>query len=292
MTDGRPGSRSRLARGSHGAVVAPHHLASAAGLAILRAGGSAVDAAIATNAVLGVVTPQSCGLGGDAFWLIWDAAAGRQVALNGSGRAAAGSRRGGPAPGRPRDDPAARTIGHHRAGRGPLVGRCPRAGSAGCRRRTSSPRPSSWPPTGSRRRRASSTPWSGRAADRVDDRERRRVPAVYRPFGRPWRPGERVRNCGAGVDARGDRRRAGSRRSTLAISARAGRAGWTPPAARSRSTTCATTPRPGPIRSRSTTEASGSRPIRPTAPGSSPSRSWPSSPSSSHPARPRSARTG
>ena len=78
-----------LARGSRGAVVSPHHLASTAGLAILRAGGSAVDAAIATNAVLAVVVPEACGIGGDAFWLIWDAAAGRQVALNGSGRAAA-----------------------------------------------------------------------------------------------------------------------------------------------------------------------------------------------------------
>src|SRR5215470_4747331 len=77
-----------VARGTHGAVVAPHHLASAAGLAILRAGGTAVDAAIATNAVLGIVAPQSCGIGGDAFWLIWDAASGTQLALNGSGRAA------------------------------------------------------------------------------------------------------------------------------------------------------------------------------------------------------------
>ena len=77
------------ARGAQGAVVAPHHLASAAGISILRAGGTAVDAAIAANAVLAVVAPQSCGLGGDAFWLIWDAATGRQVALNGSGRAPA-----------------------------------------------------------------------------------------------------------------------------------------------------------------------------------------------------------
>ncbi len=77
------------ARGTHGAIVAPHHLAGAAGLSILRAGGSAVDAAIATNAVLAVVAPQSCGLGGDAFWLIWDAGSERQVALTGSGRAPA-----------------------------------------------------------------------------------------------------------------------------------------------------------------------------------------------------------
>ena len=75
-----------LVRGSHGGVVAPHHLATAAGLAILRAGGHAVDAAIATNAVLGVVLPSGCGLGGDAFWLIWDEQAVRQTGLNGSGR--------------------------------------------------------------------------------------------------------------------------------------------------------------------------------------------------------------
>jgi gamma-glutamyltranspeptidase len=78
-----------LVRGSHGAVVAPHHLATAAGLAVLRAGGHAVDAAIATNAVLAVVLPSACGIGGDAFWLIWDEATGGQTALNGSGRAPA-----------------------------------------------------------------------------------------------------------------------------------------------------------------------------------------------------------
>jgi gamma-glutamyltranspeptidase len=90
LIEGQPWAPVPLARGSRGAVVAPHHLATAAGSAILRAGGSAVDAAIATNAVLGVVMPSGCGLGGDAFWLIWDAATGQQLALNGSGRAAAG----------------------------------------------------------------------------------------------------------------------------------------------------------------------------------------------------------
>ncbi len=80
---------ARLVRGARGAVVAPHHLATQAGLSVLAAGGSAVDAAIATNAVLAVVMPNGCGIGGDAFWLIWDEAAGEQVALNGSGRAPA-----------------------------------------------------------------------------------------------------------------------------------------------------------------------------------------------------------
>ena len=64
-----------MARGARGAVVAPHHLATAAGLSVLAAGGHAVDAAIATNAVLGVVMPNGCGIGGDAFWLVWDEAA-------------------------------------------------------------------------------------------------------------------------------------------------------------------------------------------------------------------------
>jgi gamma-glutamyltranspeptidase/glutathione hydrolase len=78
-----------LARGRRGAVVAPHHLATEAGLAVLRAGGTAVDAAIATNAVLGVVMPSACGIGGDAFWLIWDEGGATEHALNGSGRSPA-----------------------------------------------------------------------------------------------------------------------------------------------------------------------------------------------------------
>jgi gamma-glutamyltranspeptidase len=80
-----------LARGGRGAVTSPHHLASQAGLGILRANGSAVDAAIATNAALAVVSCFMCGLGGDAFWLIWDADAGSAMAINGSGRSAAGA---------------------------------------------------------------------------------------------------------------------------------------------------------------------------------------------------------
>lgn len=80
-----------LARGANGAVASPHHLASGAGIALLRAGGSAVDVAIATNAALSVVTGYMCGLGGDAFWIIWDPTQGEAHALNGSGRSAAGA---------------------------------------------------------------------------------------------------------------------------------------------------------------------------------------------------------
>ena len=74
---------------TRGAMAAPHHAAAQAGLRMLERGGSAVDAAIAANAVLGVVYPHMAGPGGDLFCLLWDAASGRLEALNGSGRAAA-----------------------------------------------------------------------------------------------------------------------------------------------------------------------------------------------------------
>lgn len=79
------------ALGARGAVASPHALATGTGMAVLRAGGTSVDAAIATNAVLAVVAGHSCGLGGDAFWLIHDPADGSVHALNGSGRSAAGA---------------------------------------------------------------------------------------------------------------------------------------------------------------------------------------------------------
>jgi gamma-glutamyltranspeptidase/glutathione hydrolase len=78
-----------VVRGTHGAVASPHHLATQAGLGILRGGGTAVDAAIATNAALAVVAGYACGLGGDAFWLIHDPRTTQVLALNGSGRSAA-----------------------------------------------------------------------------------------------------------------------------------------------------------------------------------------------------------
>lgn len=70
----------------HGIVASSHVLASQAGLDILRAGGSAMDAAIATAATLGVVEPAMVGLGGDVFILYYEAATGKVHALNGSGR--------------------------------------------------------------------------------------------------------------------------------------------------------------------------------------------------------------
>ena len=76
---------------SNGMVTSPHSLASAAGLDVLRAGGSAIDAAIATSAVLAVVYPHMTGLGGDAFWLIHDGASGEIRYLNGGGKAAEGA---------------------------------------------------------------------------------------------------------------------------------------------------------------------------------------------------------
>jgi gamma-glutamyltranspeptidase/glutathione hydrolase len=71
-----------------GMVTSPHALASSAGVDVLRAGGSAVDAAIATSAVLAVVYPHMTGLGGDAFWLIHDGRSGAVRFLNGGGKAA------------------------------------------------------------------------------------------------------------------------------------------------------------------------------------------------------------
>lgn len=82
-----PGRPSTLA--VEGMVATPHYLASVAGLRTLQAGGNAVDAAIAANAVLTVVYPHMCALGGDAFFLIWDPSESCLHALNGSGRAPA-----------------------------------------------------------------------------------------------------------------------------------------------------------------------------------------------------------
>jgi gamma-glutamyltranspeptidase len=75
-------------RAPRGMVAAPHLLAAQSGVAALRAGGNAVDAAIAAGATIAVVYPHTNGVGGDNFWLIHDARSGALRALCGAGRAA------------------------------------------------------------------------------------------------------------------------------------------------------------------------------------------------------------
>lgn len=84
--DGATFASRSAAWGLHGAAATAHPLATLAALDILKAGGSAVDAAIAANAVLGYGEPIACGIGGDAFCLLWDPKAAKVVGLNGSGR--------------------------------------------------------------------------------------------------------------------------------------------------------------------------------------------------------------
>lgn len=71
----------------HGMVATSHPLAAQVGLDILKNGGNAVDAAIAVNAMLGLVEPMSCGIGGDLFAIVWDARTKKLHGLNASGRA-------------------------------------------------------------------------------------------------------------------------------------------------------------------------------------------------------------
>src|SRR5215472_10937250 len=68
-----------------GIVATSHYLASQAGAQVLAKGGSAMDAAITANAVLGVTEPMMNGIGGDLFLIYWDAKSGKLYGLNASG---------------------------------------------------------------------------------------------------------------------------------------------------------------------------------------------------------------
>ena len=83
---GRPDATRSVVYARHGMVAAAHPLAVDIGLDILKAGGTAVDAAIAVNAALTLMEPCSCGMGGDLFAMVWDPETERLHGLNASGR--------------------------------------------------------------------------------------------------------------------------------------------------------------------------------------------------------------
>ena len=76
--DHRPHAGAVDGHDAGGVVASEHPLASQAGASILARGGHAVDAAIAANAVMGVVAPMMNGIGGDLFAIVYDAATGRR----------------------------------------------------------------------------------------------------------------------------------------------------------------------------------------------------------------------
>ncbi len=86
LLQARNNNRSTVAC-QNGIVCASQPLAAMAGIDILKAGGNCVDAAICTNAMLGLTEPASCGIGGDLFAMVWIEEEGKLFGLNASGRA-------------------------------------------------------------------------------------------------------------------------------------------------------------------------------------------------------------
>jgi gamma-glutamyltranspeptidase/glutathione hydrolase len=83
---GKPFATRSAVMAPHAMAATSHPLATQIALDVMREGGNAVDAAIAANAALGLMEPTGCGIGGDLFAIVWDAATGKLYGLNASGR--------------------------------------------------------------------------------------------------------------------------------------------------------------------------------------------------------------
>lgn len=83
---GAPNQSRSVVLAKHGIVATSHPLAAETGLDVLKAGGNAADAAIAASAMIGLVEPMSCGIGGDLFAIYWDNETQKLYGLNASGR--------------------------------------------------------------------------------------------------------------------------------------------------------------------------------------------------------------
>ncbi|MCB9650511.1 MAG: gamma-glutamyltransferase family protein [Deltaproteobacteria bacterium] len=88
--EGQPFATRAPVYARHGMAATAQPLATQVAIDLLKAGGSAVDAAIGANAVLGLMEPVACGVGGDLFALVWDPKTKALHGLNGSGRSPAG----------------------------------------------------------------------------------------------------------------------------------------------------------------------------------------------------------
>src|SRR5688572_2040709 len=87
---GAPQATRSAVLGANGMAATSQPLATQIALDVLKAGGSAVDAAIAANAALGLMEPTGNGIGGDLFAIVWDPKTAKLHGLNGSGRAPRG----------------------------------------------------------------------------------------------------------------------------------------------------------------------------------------------------------